>query len=239
MASLTPLAARPAAPLQGQVQRPDSSIDQSEMARIAITVARVAASIIIPILSLIFLPLPIALAITGVVIRANLVDCLSKLVPPNEEESRVSLSTRRTMLVRHMDAYPADVVHISPPGISLTDRRYWTDARPYAVEGDPLAARLSVLAASAGLRSRMPAAMSVHRRDDTLYTGDGPHVGVGQDASSPMRRTSIRAVPMCSASATVISSRTHFAAPGSRDASAPAGDSALHVGVGSRRATSQ
>lgn len=175
MSSTTPVDPR-AATVPGTIQRTDPSETQRMMNETAMTVARIAASLIVPVLSFIFLPLPIALAITAVVIIANVADCLCRLVPSNEGERRAPI-LRREVTVVHGTTQPTfvNVLHQYPDGGEASGRS----------RRDDFASGLASLASSVGLRTWAPSATS--RGDLPLSGRHGPQVAVGSGHAPSLR----------------------------------------------------
>jgi len=174
MSSMAPIAPRATA-LPGPVQRPDPSVNERMMAETALTVARIAASLIVPVLSFIFLPLPIALAITAVVIIANVADCFSRHVPSNGAGSTAPMPPRHVTPV-NISTSPSvvEVHHHYPYGAATETRRRVA-----------FSTGLAGLASSVGLRSFLPSATS--RGALPLSGRDGPHVAPGSGHVPPFR----------------------------------------------------
>lgn len=81
---------------------------KSEWEDTAMLIARIAASVLIPLASFVLLPAPIALAVTGVVVLANVIDCFCRCI--SEDESIGGTATIAPRPVSPLTGGPAATV---------------------------------------------------------------------------------------------------------------------------------
>lgn len=164
--------------------------NNSEWEKTAIAVTRIAVSLLIPLVSIILLPTPIALAVTGIVGLVHVIDCFFRCI--SADDSIGGSATMGPRPVTPLSSGPA--VHVpsiyrarrhpyGPTGFNplATTRRSATAGRPHV----PVGTELPAAGPLEGGSLRAPS-----YPDLPGFTGDFPRVPVGYRKPDPVPRSS-------------------------------------------------